>query len=71
MAGFGEHHAPTLAREQRAAQAVFELADLRGQRGLRGVQLLRGARQMPQASHAPEVEEVAEVELLQTHRSFK
>jgi hypothetical protein len=46
LPGLRQPHAPLLAHEQRAAEAVFQLADLIADRRLRHPQLLGGAREV-------------------------
>src|SRR5690606_27337250 len=45
-AGVGQAHPPLLAHEQRATNAVFELADLIADRGLRQPELVCSAREI-------------------------
>jgi hypothetical protein len=62
LAGLGRHEPAPGFRQQLLADALFERAQLRADRGCRKRQLFRGAAQAPGAHHGPEVQQVLVVE---------
>jgi hypothetical protein len=68
--GFGQLHAASRAYEQRLADLLLELPDLRRQCRLRDVQMRRCARQVAFLGNGPEVVQVVVVEMGHVRAAF-